>query len=107
MLADMMQTPIAVLRQVPQQPIFDGRKEDQIIALTFSKFFDTGETDWPLLLPMVKSAVRGDGRGSGILPRKNGSYQSSTSRSPVLPSAVGPRGLRLPPIRASTHLLRW
>jgi PhoPQ-activated pathogenicity-related protein len=59
MLADMMQMPIAVLRQVPQQPIFDGRKEDQIIALTFSKFFDTGETDWPLLLPMVKSAVRG------------------------------------------------
>jgi PhoPQ-activated pathogenicity-related protein len=58
MLADMMQTPIAVVRQVPQQPIFDGRKEDQIIALTFSKYFETGESDWPLLLPMVKSAVR-------------------------------------------------
>ena len=58
MLADMMQTPIAVVRQVPEQPIFDGRKEDQIIALTFSKYFETGKADWPLLLPMVKTAIR-------------------------------------------------
>jgi PhoPQ-activated pathogenicity-related protein len=58
MLADMMQTPIAVIRQVPEQPIFDGKKEDQIIALTFAKYFETGESDWPLLLPMVKTAVR-------------------------------------------------
>lgn len=58
MLADMMQTPIAVVRQVPEQPIFDGRKEDQIIALTFSKYFETRDANWPLLLPMVKAAVR-------------------------------------------------
>jgi PhoPQ-activated pathogenicity-related protein len=57
-LADMIQTPVAIVRQVPEQPIFDGRKEDQIIALTFSKFFETGQSDWPLLLPMVKAAVR-------------------------------------------------
>jgi PhoPQ-activated pathogenicity-related protein len=58
MLADLMQTPIAVVRQVPEQPIFDGRKEDQIIALTFAKYFESGQPDWPLLLPMVKTAVR-------------------------------------------------
>jgi PhoPQ-activated pathogenicity-related protein len=58
LLADMMQTPIAVIRQVPEQPLFDGKKEDQIIALTFAKYFETGESDWPLLLPMVKTAVR-------------------------------------------------
>jgi PhoPQ-activated pathogenicity-related protein len=57
-LADMVQAPVAILRQVPQQPIFDGRKEDQIIALTFANYLKTGESDWPLLLPMVKSAVR-------------------------------------------------
>lgn len=57
-LADMMQTPIAVIRQVPQQPLFNGLKEDQIIALTFTNFFTTGDADWPLLLPMVKSVVR-------------------------------------------------
>ncbi len=58
MLADTLQVPIAVVRQVPNQPIFDGKKEDQIIAFTFSNYFQTGESDWPLLLPMVKSAVR-------------------------------------------------
>lgn len=58
LLADMVQAPVAILRQVPRQPMFEGRKEDQIIALTFSKYIETGQSDWPLLLPMVKSAVR-------------------------------------------------
>jgi PhoPQ-activated pathogenicity-related protein len=57
-LADMIETPVAIVRQVPQQPMFDGRKEDQIIALTFAKYLETKDLDWPLLLPMVKSAVR-------------------------------------------------
>lgn len=57
-LADVVQAPVAILRQVPRQPMFDGRKEDQIIALTFSKYIETADPDWPLLLPMVKSAVR-------------------------------------------------
>ena len=57
-LADIVQTPVAILRQVPEQPLFDGRKEDQIIAYTFSKYIETGDSDWPLLLPMVKSSVR-------------------------------------------------
>lgn len=57
-LADQMRAPVAVVRQVPQQPIFDGMFEDQIISFTFSKFYQTGDAEWPLLLPMVKSAVR-------------------------------------------------
>lgn len=64
-LADMVGAPVAILKQVPRQPMFDGRKEDQIIALTFSKFIETGDSDWPLLLPMVKSTVR-DGRRTGV-----------------------------------------
>ncbi len=50
--------PIAILLNVPQQPIFDGKKEDAIIAHTFDKYLTTGESDWPLLLPMVKSATK-------------------------------------------------
>ncbi len=56
-LAEKMRAPIAVLRQVPFQPMFD-RREDALIAYTFDHYLAGGETDWPLLLPMVKSAVR-------------------------------------------------
>lgn len=57
-LADVLHAPVAVVRQIPEQPILDGRKEDQIIAFTLDKYLQTGESDWPLMLPMVKAAVR-------------------------------------------------
>ena len=50
---------MALLKEVPFQPIFNGKVEDQIIAYTFDKYLQTHVSDWPLLLPMVKSAVRG------------------------------------------------
>jgi PhoPQ-activated pathogenicity-related protein len=56
-LATSIGAPVGVLRQVPFQPIFD-RREDALIAYTFDQYMKTGESDWPLLLPMVKSAVR-------------------------------------------------
>ncbi|OHB75274.1 MAG: hypothetical protein A2W31_12925, partial [Planctomycetes bacterium RBG_16_64_10] len=57
-IAEQLRAPVAVLEQVPFQPMFDGKVEDAIIALTFDKFLHTGDPQWPLLLPMVKSAVR-------------------------------------------------
>lgn len=47
---------IALVFQVPNQPIFDGKTEDEIISYTLHQFQETGELDWPALFPMVKSA---------------------------------------------------
>lgn len=58
-IAEHLRAPLVVLRQVPFQPMFGGLTEDRLIAHTFERFMETGETDWPLLLPMVKSVVRG------------------------------------------------
>ncbi len=58
-LAEQLKTPVAILMQVPHQPILGGRYEDDAIAETFVNFMKSGDAEWPLLLPMVKSAVRG------------------------------------------------
>ncbi|MEM9351852.1 MAG: PhoPQ-activated protein PqaA family protein [Planctomycetota bacterium] len=58
-LAETLRSPLAVLLQVPHQPMFEGKYEDQIIAHTFREFLRSGESDWPLLAPMTKAAVRG------------------------------------------------
>jgi PhoPQ-activated pathogenicity-related protein len=58
LLAESLKAPVAILLHVPQQPIFDGKREDQIIAYTFREFLKSGDTTWPLLAPMAKSAVR-------------------------------------------------
>lgn len=49
----------AVIRQIPNQPLYGGLVEDELISYTLHKFQKDGDYSWPLLFPMVKSAVRG------------------------------------------------
>ena len=89
-LAESIGAPVGVLRQVPFAPMFD-RTEDALIAYTFDQYLQTGEKDWPLLLPMVKSTVRAmDAMQSIVRERWGAPIDSFTC--PALPSVAGLRG---------------
>jgi len=48
----------AVVFQVPNQPLFGDLTEDELISMTLHNYKKEKDYTWPLLFPMVKSAVR-------------------------------------------------
>jgi PhoPQ-activated pathogenicity-related protein len=57
-MARQLNAPVAILSDIPNQPLFGGLVEDDLLAHTFIQFITTQDATWPLLLPMVKGVVR-------------------------------------------------
>ncbi|MES2826982.1 MAG: PhoPQ-activated protein PqaA family protein [Bacteroidota bacterium] len=57
MIAKQNNAAVAVLRQTPNQPLYNGLSEDALISYTLHNFKKDGDYTWPLLFPMVKSAT--------------------------------------------------
>jgi len=48
---------VAIIWQIPNQPLYDDLTEDELISFTLFNYKNDGDYTWPLLFPMVKTAV--------------------------------------------------
>lgn len=49
---------VALLKQTPNQPLYDNLTEDALISYTLHQYKKDKDVTWPLLFPMVKSAIK-------------------------------------------------
>jgi len=66
-------TIVSAVYQVPNQPFYfpndtAAYKEDELVGYTWDKFLDTGDTTWPIHLPMTKSVIKAMDAVSEIAP---------------------------------------
>ncbi len=77
--------PFAILFGIPNQPLYDGKTEDALVAYTWDKFMETGDESWPLHFPMAKAvlkamdAIQAYTKGAGQ-PEINGFLISGASK---------------------------
>ena len=57
-LADALGMPIAIIYDIPNQPLFGDLREDALISYTFTQFIKTEDSDWIIFNPMVRSVRR-------------------------------------------------
>ncbi len=62
---------VSILWQVPNQPLYGGKTEDELISMTLHNFQNDSDYTWPLLFPMTKSAVRAMDAVQEFAARKN------------------------------------
>ncbi len=72
-LAQGSQTIVAAVYQVPNQPFYFPNytaryKEDDLVGYTWDKYLDTGDTTWPIHVPMTKSVIKAMDAVSEIAP---------------------------------------
>jgi len=48
---------VAIISQVPNQPLYENLTEDALISFTLHNFRNDRDYTWPLLFPMTKSAI--------------------------------------------------
>lgn len=48
----------AILYNIPNQPLYDGKKEDALVVYTWLKYMETGDESWPLHFPMAKAVLK-------------------------------------------------